>query len=63
MRHVLSGLIFGCPYQKEREDCPLSSIRLTPDIERWHWLNDLEDTEVDTLAFLHAQCSLSRANE
>lgn len=61
-RIFLIGLLMGCPFEGNPEDCILHHFRKVPIKARVEWSRQLPDEKVQQIVSLHKQC-LTRKEE
>lgn len=53
---MIYGLIFGCPFMKEHDDCPFKIIREMPKEARIRYIDQMDQTEICDLIERHSEC-------
>jgi hypothetical protein len=56
----LFGVVNGCPLNSPCKNCPFEVMRIEPLTERWRYLCDLTDNEVEDLVNYHVRCLFER---
>lgn len=56
----LFGVANGCPLNFPLENCPFKGIRDKPMAERWKYISELPENQVETLISHHLKCSYER---
>lgn len=53
-------LLFDCPRQSQKKDCPLANVRVLDVMSQVKWLKARNAKELKALLTHHAQCSKRR---
>jgi hypothetical protein len=56
----LFGVANGCPLISPLENCPFIVIRNKPMAERWKYISELPEDQVESLISHHLKCSYDR---
>ncbi len=54
------GLLVDCPFGRALDDCPLNEIRSLPFSERLDWVQQMDETQLDSIIEQHKECLLER---
>lgn len=57
------GLLINCPMGNSIEDCPAAELRKISLKERIRTVNEMEDTEVDSIIEHHEECIRNREED
>jgi len=55
-RAFVVGLVVGCPYEANPEDCALHEIRQRPLNERIEWSRQLTEEQIQNIIDIHKKC-------
>ncbi|MBN2521578.1 MAG: hypothetical protein JXB17_13785 [Bacteroidales bacterium] len=59
---MIYGLIFGCPFDVENENCPFKKIRQMPLEERVNLIGEMDQLDICNLIETHSKCLYFREN-
>ena len=60
---MIYGLIFGCPFNVENDNCPLKQIRQLPLEERVNLIGEMSQLDICDLVEAHSRCLYFRENK